>query len=463
MPKKMKAAASACSVCGTAMSGAEVYRGRILVCSKESCRGAVKSYGGRSGETKYIEANTVLCSRAGCENYVPEGFYQPNVRFPVCSKHCYKQRTQTPDTLSCANPACGKLFLTRTGYHRYCSKECATLHAMEVYIESHCGKFRGLYEEYIAFASLSKRSMSTQRNGMALFFQYVNELGITDLEEVQPPIITAYLMWGETNGRSSVWNSIWVVSAFMKWMIALGRRKSANPVVTSYHKRPKTRRLPRPYSEDEMQYIWSLLDARGNTVVRTAVAIAEESGLRISEICNLRVSDIDIKKQQLFVRTPNKTMVEAWVPFDEKALKHLKVRLAERDPKLPHDFLLCNSDGQPFNRGMLHSAIARILCKKHGDYKYNDEGLDSWSTHRLRHTMATRLVAGGANSAAIMAVGRWATFSAMQGYSQVDDVVKSRGYNEAMTRARQNRIQPTSAKSSFRKYVNSPASLPKAS
>ena len=77
--------------------------------------------------------------------------------------------------------------------------------------------------------------------------------------------------------------------------------------------------------------------------------------------------------------------------------------------------------------------------------------------------MATRLVAGGANSAAIMAIGRWATFSAMQGYSQVDDVVKSRGYNEAMARAKQNRIQPTKAKSSFRKYVNAATTLPKAS
>jgi integrase len=463
MPKKMPVTIPICSVCGTAMPGDEVYRGRILVCSKEACRKAVRAYGGRSATPKYIEANTVLCSRPACENYVPEGFYQPNSRFPVCSKICYTQRNWEVDSLICAYPACGKPFSSRIGYHRYCCLEDWQRHTNEIFVESHCGTFRGIYEEYLAFASLSKRSMSTQRAGLATFFQFVNEQGITNLEEVHAPTITAFLRWGETHGKPSVWNALWVISAFMKWMIALGRRKSANPVVTSYHKRTKAKRLPRPYSEEEMSYIWSLLDARGNTVVRLAVAIAEESGLRISEICNLRVSDVNTKKQQLFVRIPNKTMVEAWVPFHAKTLEYLKVWLAERDPKLRHDFLLCSPQGTPFKRCTLHDAIARVLCKTSHNHKYNEEGLDAWSTHRLRHTMATRLVAGGANSAAIMAIGRWATFSAMQGYSQVDDVVKSRGYNEAMGRAKESRARPVKATSSFRKYVNPLAALPKAS
>ena len=51
----------------------------------------------------------------------------------------------------------------------------------------------------------------------------------------------------------------------------------------------------------------------------------------------------------------------------------------------------------------------------------------------------------------------------MQGYSQVDDAVKARGYDEAMTKARKNREQPAKATSSFRKYVNQQSRLPKAS
>jgi integrase len=234
--------------------------------------------------------------------------------------------------------------------------------------------------------------MVTQESGLALFLQFTNEQGIADLDTVTAITITQFLKWGEATAKPSVWNAIWVISAFFKWLIAIGRRNLANPVVTSYHRRAKTKRLPRPYTEEEMQFIWSLLNLRGTTAIRLAVAIAEESGLRIGELCNLRTSDIDIKRQRLFVRLPNKTMVEAWVPFSDKTVKFLEAWSAERDPKLPHDFLLCGPYGTPFNRKTLHAAMSRILCKTYQGHKFNDEGLEKWSTHKLRHTMATRLV-----------------------------------------------------------------------
>ena len=464
MPKgKKKRVVPCCSVCGKAMPEAEVWRGRIVVCEKKSCRKDVRAFGKSNATPRYIGANEVRCGRPGCDNYVPEGYFQPNLQYTVCSESCYWRRSWEAETLTCAYPPCGKEFRGRSGYRRYCSKEHAKLHVQDQHLDSFCGGFRDLYQEYIDSASLSKRSMSTQRSGLALFFHFVNEHAITDLETVVPATITRFLKWGEETAKPSVWNAIWVISSFMDWMRGTGRRKGANPVITRYHRRPKAKRLPRPYTEEQMRYIWMLLEQRGTTVVRLAVAIAEETGIRISELANIRMADIDPKKQRLFVRLPNKTMVEAWVPFHNSTVKFLKVWLSERDPKLPHDFLLCCGQGKPYKKGRLHDAIARILCKTHRGHKYNDEGIDSWSTHRLRHLMATRLVAGGANAAAVMAIGRWASFSAMQGYSQVDDAVKARGYDEAMTKARKNREQPAKATSSFRKYVNQQSRLPKAS
>ena len=464
MPKgTKKVIASCCSVCGKAMPEAEMWRGRILVCDEKSCRRDVRAFGKSNATPRYIGTDELRCGRPGCDNFVPEGYYQPNLKYIVCSGSCYWRRSWEAETLICAYPACGKEFKARGGYRRYCSKEHFKLHSRDVLIDLHCGVFRPVFEEYIDFASLSKRCMSVQRSGLALLLHFVNEQGITDLNDVVATTITKFLKWGEETAKPSVWNAIWVVSAFMEWMIATGRRTKANPVITSYHRRPKAKRLPRPYTEEEMKYIWSLLDQRGTTVVRLAVAIAEESGLRIGELCNLRLSDIDVKKQRLFVRLPNKTMVEAWVPFHDKTLMFLKIRLSERDSKLSHDFLLCSDRGTPFSTSRLRDTITRVLCKETHKHKYNDEGLDSFSTHRLRHLMASRLVAGGANAAAIMSIGRWASFSAMQGYSQVDDAVKSRGYTEAMVKARQNREKPTTTTASFRKFVNSPSLLPKAS
>jgi integrase/recombinase XerC len=456
-----------CRVCGIAMPDFETWRGRIPVCDRKECKGSVTGYGGRAS-AKQIAANQIVCSTPGCNNYVPEGFFEPNVRFPVCSAKCYIHRVWGAEGLVCAEPTCGTTFNAEYGYRSYCCKDHAVRHAENQLYDERCGRFRGIFDEYIAFASLSQRSMATVRSGLSLFLFFVNQRDIEDLNAVEAPTVTAFLKWGQDTGRPAVWNAVWPVSAFMKWMIATGRRKIANPVIPSYHRRAKTKRLPRPYSEEEMRLIGSILDKRGTTVVRLAVSIAEESGLRISELANLRISDIDLNKQRLFVRLPNKAMVEAWVPFSDKVCKYLPAWIAERevlirDAKVKHDFLLCTEKGRPFTKGTLHTTIAQIMCKTHGGRKCNDDGLERWSTHRLRHLMATRLVAGGANAAAIMAIGRWASMSAMEGYAQVDDAVKSRGYAEAMQKAKENREKPVKSTSSFRKYMNSPSPQSKAS
>jgi len=56
-----------------------------------------------------------------------------------------------------------------------------------------------------------------------------------------------------------------------------------------------------------MDRTWNLLFARGNARLRFAAAIGEETGLRISEVCNLRLRDIDIEGSHCLGRTPNKS------------------------------------------------------------------------------------------------------------------------------------------------------------
>jgi integrase/recombinase XerC len=50
---------------------------------------------------------------------------------------------------------------------------------------------------------------------------------------------------------------------------------------------------PRPCTEEEMRLIWEILNERGTTMQRLAVAIAEQSGLRIGEVCRLLRRDVD--------------------------------------------------------------------------------------------------------------------------------------------------------------------------
>ena len=351
-----------CEVCNEVVPGFEKWRGRVVLCGKAECLGEAKKVG--KGGRHVVEPNTLKCAWPDCNNFVPGGLFIGQARGLTCSEKCYKHSKWKYETLTCANPGCGRTYRgrSREGRLTFCGRKCQHAH-YRVQIANRCGIFRPLLEEYMVVARQRVRFLPSVSGGLSVFFQYLTEEGIANLDEVDSQTITNFLEWGEETGRPSVWNAIWPVSSFMKWLIVTGRRKFANPVIPAFHSKKKAQRLPRPYTEEEMARIWELLDKRGSTMVKAAVAIGEESGLRISEIANLRVSDIDLKEQRLFVRLPNKAMTEAYVPFHDKAVKWVRAWLNERDPNLNHDHLFLSGLGGPATKESLHNAIACTLCK----------------------------------------------------------------------------------------------------
>jgi integrase/recombinase XerC len=211
-------------------------------------------------------------------------------------------------------------------------------------------------------------------------------------------------------------------------------RVAANPVITSMHAKRKPKTLPRPYDEETMKFIWSLLYGRGNSRLRAEAGIAEESGMRRDEITRIRLCDVDLNGHRIFVALPNKTMTERYAFFGEKAKGLITAWMQDRDPNCDHDFLFHNKEGNPCKGLQMHLEFMHVLCKAERGKKLHDEGLDSWSIHRMRHTMASRLAHAGADYSTIMGAGGWTTLPAMAGYAAVDPEDSRRGYQEAMDR-----------------------------
>jgi integrase len=201
-------------------------------------------------------------------------------------------------------------------------------------------------------------------------------------------------------------------------------------------------RVPRPYTEQEMADSWSLLEQRGTTVARLAYAMGEESGLRIGEIADLTLADVDLAGRRLFIRSRTSTRTAPWVPYFEKTHAYLQIWLAERDTSVEHDFLIHLPNGRPHNRRTLHNAIAKVICKTVGGRKVNEDGLDSWSFHRLRCTLAARLVSYGADATTVMSLGGWKPAKSMGMLATVEYDVVARRYREAMARAAEHESRP---------------------
>lgn len=446
-----------CPVCGnTPLPAHVIWPGaRYLVCGKADCVRKVKSL--RWG--RYIGPNDTKCQGRDCNNSIPEGRYGGRVVYFACCADCWKNRSAEGNILMKCGCGCGQEFLrpsrraTVSGL-RFLSMKHRDDYIRMKHLNEASGAFRATIDEYFAgFVALHYRGIRTIRTRLLLFFLYLNEQGITSLEEITPKTVTHYLVWAERSNRRNGSRSMSSVSTFFKWAIVEGHRKAANPVIGLIHNQRKKKSMPRPLKESELAFTWKLLHERGTARLRFAAAAAEEAGLRIGEICRLRIKDVDIERQRFFVRLPNKTNTERWAFFSSKTRQFYNEWMNERNPNCGHDCVLHNTKGDPSQPASLRDEFKRTLCKTYDGKQVNETGIEKWSTHSLRHTMASNLVSAGADAATVMAAGGWLSFDAMAGYAKVDSAVARRGYDEAMDRV-QKQKQPE-----LRKIVISPAEL----
>ncbi len=420
MPKaahiyKFEAGARNCPICNELLPAHETWPGaRYRFCGKPECAEVLQA----STTGIYIPANKYRCDGPACENFIPSGLYGKTARILTCSPRCANRREwKGTHTLTC-DCGCGLNFLGSKGKNNvsglvFISQQHRAHYITTKYQSESCGPFLGLVAEYLGgFASRHYRDIRTPRLALCPFFHFLNTIGIRSVGEVSPKTITDFLTWAKQVGFKSPAYNISKISTFFAWLIAEERYKG----------------------EEELELAWQLLVARGDARLRFAAAAALEAGLRISEICHLRLSDVDMKRQTLFVRLPNKSNVERWAFFGDRTKRYYLELLAERDPNRPYDNLLLNNWGQPCKVSSLRYFFNNVLRKNHHGKIVNAVGFEKWSTHRLRHNMATTLFRGGADTHTVMAAGGWASAEAMSKNVLVDIDTARRGYDEALRR-----------------------------
>jgi len=443
-----------CPTCAVPLPAHQTWPGvRYRFCGAADCAAKVKRL--RNG--RYIVTNEHKCEGPNCDRFVPEGRYLVGVMLTCCAE-CWLRRGGRGSTRMKCGCGCGKELLRNSKRKNvsgmvFFSPQHRGSYVRNKHLTDSCGAFREVVEEYLeGFVTLHYRNKNQVRVALSRFFLFLTEQGISSLEDVTPKIITQFLTWAEESGRTAA-KSTTYISVFFECMIAEGRRESANPVVGLLHRQREKHRVPRPLEASELELAWQILGERGNARLRFAAAAAEEAGLRIGEICNLQIEDVDPLRQKLFVRLPNKSNRERWAFFSEKTKCHYIEWMVERNPHCGHDHLLHNTLGSPLKVWSLAREFQRILCKTYEGKTRNEAGFDKWSTHRLRHTMASKLASAGADAATVMASGGWTSYEAMVGYTRVEADAARRSYDEAMRRAHEQKH------SELRKKSLTPADL----
>jgi site-specific recombinase XerD len=128
------------------------------------------------------------------------------------------------------------------------------------------------------------------------------------------------------------------------------------------------------------EYSRMLTLSAGNPRDYCILMVFLQTGIRVSELCNLRLDDIDLKAKQLTVRS-GKGMQSRQIALETKGLKALRTWLKLR-PMVEHDHVFTNErDG-----GAITERGVRMLVTK---YREGAGITKQASCHALRHTFAT--------------------------------------------------------------------------
>jgi len=201
---------------------------------------------------------------------------------------------------------------------------------------------------------------------------------------------------------------------FFKFLVREGQVPRNIPKLMRTPKAPKS--LPQIMTAEQTNNLIDAIPEAENLnrpYPRRDLAIFETlygCGLRVSELCGMRIDDIDFADRSLLIR--GKGRKERVVPFGGKAEAALCTYLAERAPVEPGErAVFLNHRGRP-----LGDRSVRAIVKFYSTYLAGDNTLHP---HSLRHAYATHLLSDGADLRSIQELLGHARLSTTQRYTQV--------------------------------------------
>lgn len=156
----------------------------------------------------------------------------------------------------------------------------------------------------------------------------------------------------------------------------------------------------------------SLVEGQRN---RAIIETMYSCGLRVSELCALRLSDLYLDEE--FIRVLGKGGKQRLVPVSSRAIAELQAYITERNsvnirPGYEDVLFLSYRRGKPLSRITVFYIVKELVAAA---------GINkSVSPHTFRHSFATHLLEGGANLRAIQSMLGHESISTTEIYTHID-------------------------------------------
>lgn len=276
-------------------------------------------------------------------------------------------------------------------------------------------KIDNLIEKYLSeiknIRRYSDNTVKSYRTDLEEFAVYCSEKQKINLAEISERFIKSYLMILSEKDldKKSIARKLAAIRSTFKYAYQ-NDLISENPL--SFISNPKSnRKLPEVVSTNLILEIYKLAEESDDNpeLVKIVFEMLYGCALRVSELCDLRFSSVDIKKAQ--VRVLGKGNKMRIVPIGDKSLIVLNDYLLKNPVKSYDDYLIRTKKNDKLYPRLVHRMINKYLTKV-SDIKKK-------SPHILRHSAATHMLDNGADLRAVKEILGHENLSTTQIYTHV--------------------------------------------
>ena len=211
---------------------------------------------------------------------------------------------------------------------------------------------------------------------------------------------------------------------FMRFSVFLWRKKLLAPEVIGRKIRLQVpERLPRAMDPDDLKKFLSVIDHIRD---RAMIMILLRTGMRIGELLNTRVMDINIKERRIEIYEGAKNRIGRVVYLSDDALTALSAWCEERNPRNEYLFY---AQGQS---GMMCYSTGRTRVVKY----FEKAGIThkGYTVHTLRHTFATELLNAGMRLECLQVLMGHQCIEETRRYARLTDKTREEEYFRAMSK-----------------------------
>jgi site-specific recombinase XerD len=263
-------------------------------------------------------------------------------------------------------------------------------------------------------------TIRTNSSSILLFLAFVKQLGKNQLETITREDISEFIEHEQDRGLAptSVHTRLRVVYAFLNFLI---QRDVLHPDLLKRKLRIKLPdALPRAIDPEDIKQLLAVLkEPRDRALILTLL----RTGMRIGELLNTKVQDINFKEQCIEIFEAQKNRVGRVVYLSKDAQGALKKWLKLKNYHT--DFLFYGHRGRPLCYEAARGIFKKCLDKAQLSHK-------PYSLHCLRHTFASEMLNGGMSLQSLQELLGHSDIEMTRRYARLTDNTRRQEYYKAM-------------------------------